>query len=458
MDICSTYSCKIRHYNQCLKETVIIYRKAVDFLIDVCTQEWSVVSAVKGNKAKQRYVETLVHTTSKRESVPYAFDRDFYKFPSYLLRSAISEAIGKVSSYMSNLADWETADPAVRGKKPSYPIAGYIYPCLYRGNMYERTDLYTARIKVYIRNTWDWLTVQLKKSDADYIEKHCFPIEREQDDSVSLQSRKVCAPTLQKRGKEWFLDFPVEEKVKLTESDIRDRRIIAVDLGINNACTLSVMSSDGTILGREFLSLPREQDSLNHAVNRIKKAQQHGACRVPRLWARANGINDRIAVLTAQFIMEQAVLYDADVVVFEHLDRSGRVRGSKKQKLHLWRNQCVQEMVANKAHRLGMRISHINAWGTSRLAYDGSGRVLRGMEADLKSYSECKFQTGKTYNCDLNASYNIGARYFIREIIKSLPATARLDIEAKVPQCSKRSTCTLSTLINLNAVLSALAV
>jgi len=458
MEIHSTYSCKIKHYNHCLKETVIIYRKAVDFLIDVCVKEWADISVVKGSQAKQRYVETLVHATSKRESVPYAFDRDFYKFPSYLLRSAISEAIGKVSSYMSNLANWNVADPATRGKKPSYPIAGHIYPCLYRDNMYERTDLYTARIKVYIRNTWDWLTVQLKKSDADYIEKHCFPIEYDKGNSTCLQSRKICAPTLQKRGKEWFLDFPVEEKVKLTESNIHDRRIVAVDLGINNACTLSVMSSDGTILGREFLSLPREQDSLNHAVNRIKKAQQHGAFRTPVLWAGAKGINERIAVLTAQFITEQAILYDADVIVFEHLDRTGRVRGSKKQKLHLWKSRYVQEMVANKAHRLGMRISHINAWGISRLAYDGSGRVLRGMEADLNSYSVCKFQTGKTYNCDLNASYNIGARYFIREIIKSLPATARLDIEAKVPQCSKRSTCTLSTLINLNAVLSALAV
>ena len=57
-------------------------------------------------------------------------------------------------------------------------------------------------------------------------------------------------------------------------------------------------------------------------------------------------------------------------------------------------------------------------------------------------------------HCDLNASYNIGGRYFIREILKSVPATERLRIEAKVPQCSRRSTCTLSTLISLHAELS----
>ena len=65
--------------------------------------------------------------------------------------------------------------------------------------------------------------------------------------------------------------------------------------------------------------------------------------------------------------------------------------------------------------------------------------------------------TGKVYNCDLNASYNIGARYFAREITKSLPARVRQRMEAKVPSCAKRSTCTLSTLISLNAELYAAA-
>ena len=112
-------------------------------------------------------------------------------------------------------------------------------------------------------------------------------------------------------------------------------------------------------------------------------------------------------------------------------------------------------MVTNKANRLGMRISHICAWGTSKLAYDGSGTVQRGRDAGFKSYSVCRFANGKIYNCDLSASYNIGARYFVRELTKSLPATARLQLQAKVPEACKRSTCTLSTLINLNAVLAA---
>ena len=252
------------------------------------------------------------------------------------------------------------------------------------------------------------------------------------------------------------MDFPFEEKVVLNDINVHEQTIVAVDLGINTAATMSVMRSDGTILGRHFCKLSKETDHLMHSINRIKKAQQYGNCKTPRLWAKARGINHDIAAKTAKYIMDIAVLYHADVIVFEHLDKDGKVRGSKKQKLKMWQSQEVQSIVTNKAHRLGMRISHICAWGTSKYAYDGSGIVLRGEAGGFNTYELCKFQNGKIYNCDLSASYNIGARYFIREILKSLDESSRLAIEAKVPQSAKRSTCTFSTLISLNAELMSL--
>ena len=442
MDIYTTYKVKIKHYNHIFKQTVAIYRSAVDYLIAVCHENWESISSIEGSLNRQRYVETLVHATKDNPNPKYDFDEKFYKMPSYLRRGVISEALGKVSSYKSNLKNWGSEEPSSRGEFPGYPKAGYIYPSLYRGNMYSETDdTYKAQIKVYVRNTWDWITVQLRKSDVDYINRRC-------------KNRKQCAPTLQKRGKEWYLDFPFEENVKLCKTNIKDQTVVAVDLGINTAATISVMRSDGTILGRHFCKLPKETDHLAHSINRIKKMQQHGNYKTPRLWAKAKGINHDIATKTAGFIMDVAVLYNADTIVFEHLDRKGKLKGSKKQRLHMWRCKEVQAIVTNKAHRLGMHVSHICAWGTSKLAYDGSGFVARGREGGFNTYELCKFTNGKVYNCDLSASYNIGARYFIRELLKSVPEKARLRIEAKVPQCSKRSTCTLSTLVNLNTVLA----
>ena len=437
MQIYTTYKVKIKHYNHIFKNTVAVYRKAVDYLIDVCDANWDVISTFKGQN-KLTYVESLIHATKDNPVPMYDFDKKFYKMPSYLRRGVINEAIGKVSSYRSNLANWK-ANPI--GKEPSLPKAGFTFPSMYRVGMYNQTDDYEAQIKVYIRNTWDWITVQLRKSDMDYIRRRC-------------KERKQCAPTLQKRGKEWFLDFPFEENAKLCKTNIKDQTVVAVDLGINTAATISVMRSDGTILGRHFCKLPKETDHLAHSINRIKKMQQHGNYKTPRLWAKAKGINHDIATKTAGFIMDVAVLYNADTIVFEHLDRKGKLKGSKKQRLHMWRCKEVQAIVTNKAHRLGMHVSHICAWGTSKLAYDGSGFVARGREGGFNTYELCKFTNGKVYNCDLSASYNIGARYFIRELLKSVPEKARLRIEAKVPQCSKRSTCTFSTLVNLNTVLA----
>ena len=118
---------------------------------------------------------------------------------------------------------------------------------------------------------------------------------------------------------------------------------------------------------------------------------------------------------------------------------------TRSQKLALWRKNYIQNIVAHKAHRNGIRISHICAWNTSKLAYDGSGAVTR----DKDNYSLCTFNTGKRYNCDLSASYNIGARYFIRELLKPFSVKERSQLEAKVPQLARRTQCTLSSLLSL---------
>ena len=447
MDIKTSYSVKIKDYNHIFENTAFLYRNAVTFYIHVILCEWDrTFSGIGTNTAAVNAAEKLSIVTKRRPSVKYDFGKEMYKFPCYLRRAAIAEAFGKVSSYKSSLKNWKNSDPRTRGKEPSTPKAGRIYPALYHDGCYVRIDDYTAKIKVFTRNTWDWLTIRLRKTDVNYILHHC-------------RNRKGKCPTLRKRGKNWYLDFPFMENVKLNETDVSAQTIVAVDLGVNSACVCSIMHSDGTVAGRHFLRLSAENDSLKRRIDRIKYAQRHGSRKTSGLWRLANGVNNDIAVKTAAFITDVAVYYNADAIVFEHLELSGRKKGSRKQRLHLWKARTVQRIVADKAHRLGIRISHINAWGTSRLAFDGSGRVLRGDESKRTNgnYSICEFQSGKLYNCDLNASYNIGARYFVREIIKTLPATEGQRIAAKVPECVKRSTCTLSTLIKLNAELCAAA-
>ena len=117
----------------------------------------------------------------------------------------------------------------------------------------------------------------------------------------------------------------------------------------------------------------------------------------------------------------------------------------------MWRKNGIQDYAEHKAHRCGIRVSRVCAWGTSRLAFDGSGELMR----DAGNRALAVFRSGKQYNADLNASYNIGARYFIREITKPLSVKAGSVLSAKVPEVRRRTSCTLDTLLRVNAALAA---
>jgi len=445
MRILTSYSVRLGAVPVRLQDTLDRYRAAVAFFIRVVDAEWPAFAECGGSMAAVRQAEHLCVATRMHPLPRYDFAAEFYKFPSYMRRAAIAEAYGHVSSYRTRLSAWRSAPSASRGRRPGMPEAGFACPAMYRDNSFVRTGTYTARIKVWVRSTWDWIDVALRKTDVDYILRHCA-------------SRTECVPTLRRRGKNWSLDFAFEEGVVLPEKkNIDNTRILSVDLGVNSACVCSAMEPDGTVTGRRFLRLPGENDRLEHCLGLLRKAQGRGARRMPRLWAAARGAADDIAVKTAAFIIETAVLYGVDVIVMEALDTGGRKRGSKRQRLTLWKARYVQAMVGQKAHRLGMRVSHVCARNTSRLAFDGSGAVRRGDESQRTGgrWSLCEFTSGKIYNCDLNASYNIGARYYIREILREKSERTRSVLEAKVPAVSKRSTCTLSDLKDLRAALAA---
>ena len=71
---------------------------------------------------------------------------------------------------------------------------------MYRDNTFIRAGRNSVKLKVRIRNTWDWVDVELDKHDVDYIALHCA-------------TRNELSPALRKRGKKWYLDFSFEEKV-----------------------------------------------------------------------------------------------------------------------------------------------------------------------------------------------------------------------------------------------------
>lgn len=440
MKLTSSYAVEIKYISKLFRQTIKIYNDAISFCVKAFEEHWEVLETLDtGNKERFAYADALVHSTKSNDAVYPEFDIKFHKMPSYLRFSVINTALGYLSSYHSNLDNWKFSNSD--GKAPSLQTHLNKLPTFYKGNMYlDNCDGDAVRLKLFVNNDWNWVTVQLKHTDVINMQRR-------------MQNAKMSVPTLEKKNKKWFLRFAFEEKVDLNKTKLEEQRILAVDLGINTDATCSVMNIEGTILAREFINFASDKDQLYHTLNKIKKVQQrYGSNNIQKLWRYAKFHNEELARKIAKQIVYVATKYQCDIIVFEHLDTKGKKRGVKKQKLQMWKKNTIQKIVEHKVHKNGIRVSHICAWGTSKLAYDGSGVVFRGKNADLDTYELCKFSNGKVYNCDLSASYNIGARYFIREIQKILPAKVWSDIVAKVPECQKRTQCTYATLVKINRV------
>ena len=434
MQIRSSYGVELRKQNIPIRQTLEIYRSAVSYLTEIYGQVWKELAGIPEAKRRFNAAEHLVHTTKKNQA-RFDFDIRFPKMPSYLRRAAIQHALGSVSSYESRLEQWKRTGK--KAGKPTLVYENHAMPVFYRDVMYRESmeAKEEAYLKLYDGHDWKWFRVRLRHTDVEYLRKNWF-------------GKKASAPTLEKRHHKYFLRFSYTEEVTLAETPVKDQVICSVDLGINTDAVCTLMQADGTILGRKFINFPSDKDRMYRTLGRIRRFQrEHGSSQSQSRWAYTKRLNAELSRKTAEAIVDYAQENHADVIVFEYLEMKGKISGKKKQKLHLWKKRDIQKRCEHQAHRKGIRISRVCAWNTSRLAYDGSGEVVR----DQKNHSLCTFKTGKRYHCDLSASYNIGARYFIRELFKPLPATERSLLEAKVPSVKRRTSCVYADLRKLHS-------
>ena len=441
MDITSSYAVEILKDKKIFKATVNIYRAALSYCIEAFNKEWSDITSIKGELNQFCFAERLIHST-KNNMAKYDFDSQFVKFPSYLRRAVTQAALGAVSSYQSNLQKWKSKGR--KGSEPRLQLDRYSMPCFYNKGMFiSSKEDDSAYLKLYINNDWVWYKVKLLHTDVRYLQKRWKEVE-------------PSTPTLEKRYGKYYLRFAFKQNIELSKESVEDQLVCSVDLGLNSDAVCSIMTSNGTVLARKFINFSSEKDHLYTVLNRIKKQQRKLSSQSAKgFWKYATHLNNELAKKISNAITDFAVLYSVDVIVFEYLDFKGKkVKGSKKQKFQLWRKNGIQHYTEHKAHRSGIRISHICARGTSKLAFDGSGKL----ERNENNHALATFSSGKQYNCDLSASYNIGARYFIREILKPLPVTVKSQLQAKVPEVERRTLNTLSTLKKVVSELSLMSV
>ncbi|MCM3790123.1 RNA-guided endonuclease TnpB family protein [Domibacillus indicus] len=437
---------KITNQTEIFNATLDIYNDALAYVIEIIDKEFDDTESLT-TKSIVPAVEKLIHATKSKPQPKYKeFNDRFYKFPSYFRRSAIASAFGKVKSFRSNYQNWEKEQQYAlsEGKKfkkqpPRLQVKHKEFPVFYRGNMFNRTSDTTAQIKVFHQNDWVWVDIKFKGQDHY---------------KRGVWEWKENNPKLIKRGKKFFLSISYENKVTLTKMPIQEQKVCAVDLGLTNSAVCSVIDATGTVLGRTFIDQPKEKDRLQTLTNKLRKVQRaSGRIHAPNFWRQINGYQQHIVRDTSHEIIKFAAKHGCSVIVFEYLSRMKIPKGfygarKLRFKLHGWRKIGIQNKVEEMAHCLGMRISRINPRNTSALAFDGSGKVERNPKKDLATFS-----TGKVYHADLSASYNIGARYFIRAFQKSTSETKWLSLQAKVPELAIRTSQTLSSFISLHHAL-----
>lgn len=401
--------------------TMTLYNEALNYVVDVVKKHFLEIKNLESLNQRM-YIEHLIHNTKNNVAI-YDFDNKFYKLPCYLLRDILARAIGHVSSYYSNLENYnkekyERISNGMKFKKkePTLGVCNSL-PTFYKNNMYikEKDNIYY--FKMFVDNTWKYIKLKLKKRDLKYINKI---------------NGKIYNPEILINGKKIFIKFIFKtNSLRLSDKKLDERIVCGVDLGINNDATLSIMDSKGTIIGRHFVKT-MNKDHLNHLLNRKRRIQRNSGnykyLNNLHIVNKINSVNDDMVNQTVSQIIRICLSYGVDVIVFENLHHKfKKAKRSFRARFHHWRKISIYNKAYAMAHRNGMRISTVNPCGTSKYAYDGSGEVERYED----NYSICKFKNGKEYNCDLSASYNIAARYLVREYLKPVDLKSRLALETK---------------------------
>ena len=381
--------------------TVAEYRRFLKPLVFIVNAEWKLMGNLT-DKEKVNYLEKSIHVTSQNTQIKYLYYQkvidkypSFRKFPSYLRRAAIADALGIVSSFQTRYREWQSGIRKYRKVRPPRLTAMcQSYPALYKGQQVKYNDDYqNVSLKIWNGSDWVWLEE--------------IPVKGHGLNRHKVIGNQLKSPALVVNSKTCQLSMPVKIKpVKKEDSDY----VCSVDLGINNAATCSIVGQDGTVKARKFINPARDIDRRNKRRMMInqKSKQTHkktkqkfvkGFCR--GLDRKSSNINLEISRKVSREIIEFALLHDVKVIVIENLAgwkaKAGKKGTLMRQKFHLWCHQKIVEILSDRWAELGGNVQTINPKYTSAYAFDGSGKVKR----NKKNYSLCVFPSGKQYNADL---------------------------------------------------------
>src|SRR5258708_3412196 len=341
------------------------------------------------------------------------FSARFPDLPFAYRRSVIKDAIGKVRSYLSNLANWQKTRK--NKGKPGLPGASD-HPTLYKGTCsleLESRDLHARfiQLKIYDGQTWRWVNYPVKSSR--YFEQ------RRCEEAWEHKS-----PLLVLRPHAAEVHFPQTKEIaakKVKESKLDPELVtVAVDLNVKNLAVITVRQHQRimeTVFVRDH---GLDQQRYRH-LKRIAKKQWQAGKPVKgehsnqQLWGHVRRMNEDAAHKVARSIANVCARYPGCVLLFERLRKIKAKAGSKSRRMNRKQaNQLrgkINQKAREKAFVEGVVTVEVNAHGTSQYC---SRCGAKGERFSLLRGKRITAKWGKLFWCpvchyEANADYNASA-------------------------------------------------
>jgi len=356
----------------------------------------------------------------------------FQHVPAMFRRAAINTAYGSARSFFSNLKKYKEkkAEVEARGKKykrrPPVPPREWNKKVVFYAGMIKDMDKNTVMLKLYTGKAWVWM--KFKHTGRD------FP-----------EGWKVGSPHAVIYKNRLELHFPVEKNVKLTSISKQiqqnpNLRVCAVDLNMDgNHAVCTILSSDGTQGRVQFI---HGNKALHHRRKRllgkiaVKRSQHNGLLEDDdnkAHWKKIRDIEGCEAHRVSRRIVKFALENEATVIVFENLKNLTPVKGKYSRRSNTkrayWLKGKIQDFTGYKAKEHRILVSIVNPRNTSRNCFYCDEQVSRYKDVpDGYTVGAPLFlcSNGHKGNADVNASWNIGKKFFLKHSKpgKKLPGVA----------------------------------
>ena len=300
--------------------------------------------------AERHTVATKAHANLSRD-----FGQVCPEAPTVLRRAAINHAAGAVQPHLSNLANWEAADPKRRGKVPALPRP-HPHLVAYEGISALRLEDYREgylRLRLLDGERWEWHNMSVQGppyAPELFAQSHSEKGRTAQNRRMAEEGRAertqealgptvgawvARSPVLIPKEDGWWIPVPFECRVVI-RGKAEDRRLAEPDLRVgtfdlNAASTVGAAWQGQRCIGIKTIRHARESEKREKALRTVAKKQRQSGRAVKgersnrSLWNYIRNLDDALAWQIASVIVTWAVLLGLQVLVFEHL-RSYRPR------------------------------------------------------------------------------------------------------------------------------------